>query len=351
MLEPQGARTLRPVWSADGTKIVFERAADIYTMNSDGSEQINLTNSTGRDCNATWSPDGTKIAFGSTPYEDPYCGGPTQDIYVMNADGTGQAKLTDYYGPDADPVWSPDGTKIAFTRTQYYYSCSGCEGRETSRVFTMNADGSNDLQRTDGAFNSTDPDWSPDGARIAFSRNAVIYTMDFDGTDLVRVSTDSVNDYSPAYSPDGTKIAFTSSRISGNDEVYTMDLYGRGLANITNDVADDSTPDWQPVDNTPPADTASPTASVTINFDKLRTASRTVKVAAGAADPSPSSGFPSKSMRLKNAGGSWTAWQPQTASKDWKLTRGVGKKTVYVQYRDVAGNVSAKASDSIIYRP
>ena len=57
------------------------------------------------------------------------------------------------------------------------------------------------------------------------------------------------------------------------------------------------------------------------------------------------------SMRIKNAGGNWSAWQPYATSKKWKLSRGAGKKTVYVQYRDIAGNVSATASDSITYRP
>jgi hypothetical protein len=56
-------------------------------------------------------------------------------------------------------------------------------------------------------------------------------------------------------------------------------------------------------------------------------------------------------MRIQNAGGSWTAWQPYTTSKDWKLTRGSGKKTVYVNYRDGAGNLSARSSESITYRP
>ena len=68
-----------------------------------------------------------------------------------------------------------------------------------------------------------------------------------------------------------------------------------------------------------------------------------------ASDPSPGTGV--ASMRIKNAGGNWTAWQPYAKSKSWKLTRGAGKKTVYAQYRDAAGNVSAKASDSITYRP
>ena len=96
-------------------------------------------------------------------------------------------------------------------------------------------------------------------------------------------------------------------------------------------------------------DTEAPTGSVAINGGKRRTSSRTITLALGATDPSPGTGV--DSMRIKNAGGSWTAWQPYAESKGWKLTRGAGKKTVYAQYRDAAGNVSAKASDSITYRP
>lgn len=77
-------------------------------------------------------------------------------------------------------------------------------------------------------------------------------------------------------------------------------------------------------------------------------------LALAATDPSPGYWEPASgvdSMRIKNAGGSWTAWQPYAQSKDWRLTRGAGKKTVYAQYRDAAGNVSARVSDSITYRP
>ncbi len=175
------------------------------------------------------------------------------------------------------------------------------------------------------------------------------WTMDFDGTDRAQLTYDSYSDSSPVYSPDGKKIAFTSTRISGNSEVYTMGPSGGNLANITNDVADDYSPDWQPVDNTPPADTASPAGTVLINGGKPRTASLAVTLRLDATDPAPGSGV--ASMRLKNAGGSWTAWQPHAESKGWKLTRGAGKKTVYAQYRDAAGNVSANAPDSITYRP
>jgi hypothetical protein len=95
-------------------------------------------------------------------------------------------------------------------------------------------------------------------------------------------------------------------------------------------------------------DTVRPTGTVTVNSGRASTTSRAVTLRLNAADPSPSSGV--ASMRLKNAGGSWTAWQPYAVSKTWKLTLGAGKKTVYAQYMDAAGNVSASASDSITYR-
>ncbi len=103
-----------------------------------------------------------------------------------------------------------------------------------------------------------------------------------------------------------------------------------------------------------PPDTIKPTGTVSVNNGARRTATRTVTLGLGATDPSPGYWEPASgvdSMRLKNAGGNWTAWQPYAASKDWKLTRGAGKKTVYAQYRDAAGNLSANASDSITYRP
>jgi parallel beta-helix repeat protein len=94
---------------------------------------------------------------------------------------------------------------------------------------------------------------------------------------------------------------------------------------------------------------SSPSGKVMINGGKVRTASRTVTLTLDASSPAPVTVV--ASMRIKNAGGKWTAWRPYTASKSWKLTRGTGKKTVYVQYGDGTGNLLAKASDSITYRP
>jgi len=130
--------------------------------------------------------------------------------------------------------------------------------------------------------------------------------------------------------------------------VDVPDTDGDGL---TNDV-DQCDYDPGPASNNGcpvPPDTVSPTGSVEINGGARITNSRTVRLALQATDPSPGTGV--VSMRLKNAGGDWTAWQPYAKRKDWRLARGEGKKSIYAQYKDGAGNVSGTASDTIIYRP
>jgi hypothetical protein len=128
--------------------------------------------------------------------------------------------------------------------------------------------------------------------------------------------------------------------------VDVPDTDGDGLANDVDQCDYDPGP---ASNNGCPLDTVGPTGSVEINGGARITRSRTVELTLLPTDSS--AGTAVASMRIKNAGGNWTAWQPYAESKDWKLTRGEGKKTVYAQYKDAAGNVSAKASDTITYRP
>jgi Tol biopolymer transport system component len=107
-----GISSFNSAWSPDGARIVFDSYRDgdqeIYTIDSsDGSGVKKLTDNRNHDVNPTWSPDGTRIAF-----ERDY------DIWVMNADGTGQKNLTNTTGSasEYEPDWSPDGVKIAFEK-------------------------------------------------------------------------------------------------------------------------------------------------------------------------------------------------------------------------------------------
>jgi TolB protein len=113
------------------------------------------------------------------------------EIYVMDADGSNLINLTNHPGPDRSPVWSPDGSKIAFHSL----------GVGDWEVFVMDADGSNLVNLSNNRGTDAAPDWSPDGTRIAFESdrdgNFEMYVMDADGTNQTRLTDDPATDYFP----------------------------------------------------------------------------------------------------------------------------------------------------------
>ena len=217
-------------------KIAFVSTRDgnreIYIMNADGSGQRNLSNHPADEGGCAWSPDGRLIAFDSNRE------GNTQ-IYLMNADGSNQRRLTSHRAESWGPVWSPDGRFIAFV--------SDRDGNE--EIYVMNADGSNPRNLTKHPADDGTPAWSPDGRFIAFvsnrDGNAEIYAMNTDGSNQRRLTNNSANDWSPAWSPDGHLIAFVSDR-DGNWEIYLMNADGSNQRNISQHPADDGEPAWSP---------------------------------------------------------------------------------------------------------
>jgi TolB protein len=166
-------------WSPLGNKIAFvsrrDGNAEIYVMNADGSGLRNLTRNTVGDRRPIWSPDGRRIAFESD-----------WQVNVMNADGSGQRRLTRNGARNFAPAWSPDGQRIAFERRlgrKKYGPCSGCGRASTFEIHVMNADGSGQQRLT---TRGAEPGWSPDGQKIAFMRerdgNGEIYVMNVDGS-------------------------------------------------------------------------------------------------------------------------------------------------------------------------
>jgi Tol biopolymer transport system component len=221
-----------PTWSPDKSKIAFVSWRDgnkeIYVMNGDGSNQHNITNHYEYDLDPSWSPDGSKIAFHS--YRDG-----NAEIYVMNADGSNPTRLT--YSDqtiDSEATWSPDGSKIAFQRFQNF----------VVDIYVINTDGSNLRNLTNYPGQSSKPCWSPDGTKIAFSRDG-LYLMNADGSNQTNITGSSFNGGDPSWSPDGMKIAFRSSR-DGNDEIYVMNSDGTNQTRLTNSSDSDYDPAWGP---------------------------------------------------------------------------------------------------------
>ena len=220
-----------PVWSPDGSRILFGSTRDggsVYEMNADGSGVTRLATNAADDRVPAWSPDGGKIAFMS--FRDG-----NWEIYLMHADGTALVNLTNNPAQDEWPAWSPDGSKILFL--------SASDGR--GEIYVMNADGSGVTQLTTMGT-AFDHAWSPDGTKIAFDDGNEIYVINADGSGLRNITNDPAHfDGTPVWSPDGSKIAFESNR-DGNAEVYVMNADGSALRNLTNNPAIDFAPAWRP---------------------------------------------------------------------------------------------------------
>ena len=193
-----------PALSADGSKIAFSANGGIWVVNNDGTLP-NLISFEG-DSQPAWSPDGTKIAFSSTRTG-------TAQILTMTPIGTEVTNLSNSsLVNDRMPTFSPDGSKIAFQRTPMAINPVG-------KIWTMNANGSTQMQITTGVGNDERPTYSPDGMTIAFSTNRdgnyEIYKILAVGGLATRLTNNAASDRNPSWAPDNSAIAFGSDRNAG----------------------------------------------------------------------------------------------------------------------------------------
>ena len=225
---------------------------EIYVMDADGNNQQRLTENDFYDSFPSWSPDGKRIAFRSDRdgHFNMPGGLPNYEIYVMDADGGNPKNLTNDPNDDSFPSWSPDGKRIVFS-----------SDRDGNReIYVMDADGNNQQRLTENDFYDSFPSWSPDGKRIVFvserdghfigefGLSYEIYVMDADGKNTRRLTNNRKSEWAPSWSPDGKWIVFSADRKADdvNYEIYVMDKDGENLQKLTNNRVRDTSPSWSP---------------------------------------------------------------------------------------------------------
>jgi Tol biopolymer transport system component len=243
-------RGMQPSGSPDGTRVAFVRVDaeftnEIFIVNRDGTGLTNVSNNPQADIMPAWSPAGGRIAFVTDRAG-------IQDIFVINTDGTAARRITP---PDPSPAvtseWWPAWSPSSFPGGQLLAYSSTIDG--TADIWTTTVDvtpAPPPIKRTGGPDADTHPTWSPDGTRIAFERtdvntgdaDIVILTVGTGNLLTIRLPGQQL---SPAWSPDGSLIAFSSNHEGDADlEIYTMNANGTDVRRRTTNGTFDLRPTW-----------------------------------------------------------------------------------------------------------
>jgi Tol biopolymer transport system component len=250
-VEPPAEEYVETTTPAPVKKIAFIRdcgtqyKTEIFTIDSDGNNEMNVTNSPSADLWPSWSPDGEQIVFTSE-----------WAIYVIDMDGNNRECLTLENGGQF-PAWSPDGRTIAYT--------------SASRLFTMSIDGANSKQVISIRMSSQStnpkperqfcPAWFPDSKRLAFASDMTgvweIYSVNIDGSSLAEhhIFVDVIHGMRfprgtfpiIAVSPNGSEIAFDYCNTKGERDIYILTLANDEARCLTGKLKNNCyCPTWSP---------------------------------------------------------------------------------------------------------
>ncbi|MDP9232132.1 MAG: hypothetical protein M3O73_05105 [Actinomycetota bacterium] len=218
---------LRPSWSPDDARLVFERPDargkhGVYRVDATGGGLKRLASG----MSPAWSPDGTRIAFVRG-----------KDVYVIAPDGTGETKLTTTSRSTAGPLsWSPDSTRVAVSRG--------------GDIYSVRADGMGETRLTASPHAEDQPEWSPDGAKIAYvdesNSSPGIKVVNADGSGATRLTSPratDLSDGSPAWSPDSSKLAFARGAA-----LWLVNADGAGVRRVAegDQLKQYASPQWAP---------------------------------------------------------------------------------------------------------
>lgn len=229
-----------PSWSPDGRAFAYVSNRDgnpeIYVMDVNTKESRRLTNHRATDVDPAWSPDGRWVAFASNQARDHAA---DTDIYTMDVNVKKVQRLTNKGGHNSTPAWSPDGQWIAFRSTQ-----DGIGG-----IHVMNADG--EKQRALTQVSATHPAWASNGKHIYLSSEMfggvkvpTLFAVDTDGENPKKL-TNAGHAEEPDGSPDGQWITYVSVQ-GANKDIYLIRAAGGGLRKLTQDPGEEFSPAWVP---------------------------------------------------------------------------------------------------------